>query len=210
MTLAKRIALHISRLQMGQGQEMRRTQFAELVPQPSSVVMLGDSITEGGDWHDGFQNPNTITRGSGGETAEQVLARTDTAINAPRAVFILIGTNDLVLRYTPEEVAANVSAILRRIQAATPGTRLYVQSIMPRGPRWRQSITITNTLLAVVARQHDAEYLDLWPALADDNGNLRRGFSLDGLHLTGAGYRAWCDELDPHMAELATSPAVGA
>lgn len=203
MTLAKKIALYIADKQIGRGQEMRRTQFAELVPPPRATVMLGDSITEGGLWNEWFPDQNIVNRGIGGETAEQVLARADSAINASRALFLLIGTNDLMLRYTPEEIAANVSAILRRIAAGSPGTQCYVQSIMPRGTRWRGSITATNSLLSAVARRQKAEYLDLWPALDDGAGSLRPGFSLDGLHLTGMGYRAWCGVLKPHMATIA-------
>jgi len=203
MSLANRIALYITGRRMAPGQEMKRTQFAELVPQPKAVVMLGDSITEGGIWNEWLPNQNILNRGIGGETAPQVLARTHTAISEPKAVFLLIGTNDLTLRYAPGEIAANVEAILQRIHATAPDAKLYVQSIMPRGRRWRTSITATNPMLAQVARQQEAEYLDLWPTLADEQGNLREGFSLDGLHLTGAGYRAWCGVLRPHITKEA-------
>jgi hypothetical protein len=37
----------------------------------------------------------------------------------------------------------------------------------------------------------NAQYLDLWPALADDAGDLRREYTEDGLHLNGPGYAAW-------------------
>jgi lysophospholipase L1-like esterase len=205
MTLSKRMALAIAGRQMGRGQEMRRTQFAELVPLPGAVVMLGDSITEGGIWDEWFPERAVVNRGIGGETAEQVLARIDSAINAPTAVFLLIGTNDLVLRYAPQEIAANVSAILRRIHEVAPDAARYVQSIMPRGPRWRDSITITNSKLAVLAQQEGAEFLNLWPAMADHSGSLRTGFTLDGLHLTGMGYRAWCEVLEPHISASLTA-----
>ena len=101
MSLANRIALYITGRRMAPGQEMKRTQFAELVPQPKAVVMLGDSITEGGIWNEWFPNQNILNRGIGGETAPQVLARTHTAISEPKAVFLLKGTNDLTLRYAP-------------------------------------------------------------------------------------------------------------
>ena len=50
-----------------------------------------------------------------------------------------------------------------------------------------------------IAEGAGADYLDVWPALADDEGGLRRAFTSDFLHLNGLGYAAWADVLRPHL-----------
>lgn len=43
----------------------------------------------------------------------------------------MIGTNDLAVGITPEEVAANVEKLLDRFAEESPWTKIYVQSILP-------------------------------------------------------------------------------
>lgn len=74
-----------------------------------------------------------------------------------------------------------------------------IQSVMPRALKYRPRIAVLNGRYRALAKEHDATYLDLWPALSDGNGALRPDFSLDKLHLNGAGYRAWVGELGPYV-----------
>ena len=76
-------------------QRARQTQLALLPTLPGRVVLLGDSITEGGVWNELLPELPVLNRGVGGETSAQVLARLDLVLNAPSAVVLLIGTNDL-------------------------------------------------------------------------------------------------------------------
>jgi len=45
------------------------------------------------------------------------------------------------------------------------------------------------------ADQHRVEYLDLQSLFKDREGNLGEEYSLDGLHLNGAAYTIWAEEL---------------
>ena len=51
-----------------------------------------------------------------------------------------------------------------------------------------------------------AQYLDLWPALALDDGEINPAFSDDRLHLNDAGYEAWLGELRPALDRLRELP----
>ena len=74
---------------------MRRSQFEALPKVADAVVFLGDSITEGGVWDEWFRELLTLNRGIGGDTVGGVLDRLDSALYEPRAISLLIGTNDL-------------------------------------------------------------------------------------------------------------------
>ena len=187
---------------MEPGQISRASQFAQFPTPDGQVVMLGDSITESGIWQEWFAGMPVLNRGIGGETSADLLRRLDTAIGRPTAVFLLIGTNDLTLGVSLREIISNVRALLAEIERRAPGTRVVVQSVMPRTPRYREDLHLLNRAYqAIVAEANgDVEYLDLWPALADEQGDLIKAYGEDRLHLNGPGYAAWVDVLRPHVA----------
>lgn len=201
-SLRLRAALYVTEKTLGKAQRSRRSQFEILTPPPRSIVLLGDSITEGGMWDEWLPEYHVVNRGIGGETAAQVLERIDSVAYDPAAVFLLIGTNDLTLGYSIESITENVEKIIERVKELAPGAPIHVQSVMPRGPRWRQRVLRLNAAVSQVARRTGAQYVDLWPALEGVDGALKRNYTMDDLHLTGAGYRAWVEVLRPVMATV--------
>lgn len=180
----------------------RASQLPTLDVEPDRIVFLGDSLTEAGEWGEWFPDAPVLNRGVAGDVSAGVLARLDSAIKAPRAVFLLIGTNDLGFGVPPAEIVDNVCETLAAIDRRAPGTRVYLQSVMPRSADYSSDIRLLNAeyrRLASAARG-EVVFVDLWPALADPDGTLRRGFTSDGLHLTGAGYRAWLEVIRPLVA----------
>ena len=185
-------------------QVARRTQFEVLGPAHGHLVMLGDSITEGGNWNEWFSDLPVVNRGIGGEVSGQVLARLHTAIDQPRAVVLLIGTNDLAFDIPQQQIAQNVGSILATIQRTAPGTPVVVQSVMPRALAFRDEILALNQRYrdVVAAAPEHVRYLDLWPALATHEGALRPELTEDKLHLNGSGYAEWVEALRPIVAEV--------
>ncbi|MFE3030016.1 GDSL-type esterase/lipase family protein, partial [Nocardia tengchongensis] len=134
---------------------------------------------------------------------DDLRARLDTAIDAPAAIFLLIGTNDLGLGETPGRVAEKLRRLVEEIRERAPHAPLHLQSVMPRKAKFAERIRELNAAAWQIAAEADAAYIDLWPALADSNGALRPEFTRDGLHLSGEGYAAWIDVLRPHVAAVA-------
>jgi lysophospholipase L1-like esterase len=166
--------------------------------------MLGDSITEFGNWNEWFPDVPVVNRGIGGEISGQVLERLDSAIDHPLGVFLLVGTNDLAFDVAPLEIAHNVASILQEIERVAPGTPVVVQSVMPRALVFRDEIVALNLLFQnLVANAPDCvRYLDLWDALATPEGALRPELTEDKLHLNGNGYREWVGAIRPIMTEF--------
>ncbi|NEN05344.1 hypothetical protein G3T36_05615 [Diaminobutyricibacter tongyongensis] len=194
----------ISRL-LRTAQDARRAQFKALGPQRAHIVMLGDSITEFGIWEEWFADSPMSNRGIGGEISGQVLTRLNSAIDRPRAVFLLIGTNDLAFGIPRDEIVHNVATIVTTIEQLAPGTPVVLQSVMPRALAFRDEILALNQLYRelVEAAPAHVRYLDLWPALATPEGALRPEFTEDKLHLNGNGYAAWVKQLQPIVTEPA-------
>ena len=179
---------------------MRRSQFETLPPVTGRVLFLGDSITEQGLWDEWFPHLATLNRGIGGNTVGDVLERLDTALYEPRLVSLLVGTNDLSglgRSRKPDDIAAQMRELVARIRKRAPGAPLIVNSVMPRGRRYADRIRRLNTHCQAITAEAGGIWVDLWPALAAADGSLRSDLTADGLHLNGAGYRAWVDVLSP-------------
>jgi lysophospholipase L1-like esterase len=172
-----------------------------------SIVFLGDSITGHGAWADWFPERDVRNLGVSGNTTDDVIARLDdVTATHPEAIALLIGTNDLGTRKSVEHLVRNVEYLLVTLRRALPGTRMLVQSIMPRGREFAAQIQDANRHLRQFAPSVNAQYLDLWPALALDDGEIDPRFSDDRVHLTEAGYQAWLDELRPALERLDDAP----
>ncbi|MDQ0031503.1 GDSL-type esterase/lipase family protein [Arthrobacter bambusae] len=187
---------------------MRRSQFKELPLPPQRVLFLGDSITEGGQWDEWFPQLQTLNRGIGGDDVQGVLTRLDTAIHDPVAISLLIGTNDLGgAKRKAEDIAASIQELVKEIRKRAPKAPFLINSVMPRRRKYRENITFLNSLLRNIAARENAVFVDLWPALADDNGALREEFTADALHLNGLGYAAWAKVLRSEFSTLGLVPA---
>ena len=184
------------------GRQNRREQFAALPPPPGHVLFLGDSITEGAEWAEWFPELPTLNRGINGDTVAGVRSRLGTAINAPAAISLLIGTNDiggLGQSSDPDRIAAATHDLVRSIAEAAPGIPVVFTGVMPRSASFARRIQRLNALTRGMAKAEGLTYVDVWAALADERGEIRRAFSHDRLHLNGEGYRVWADALRPHL-----------
>ena len=173
------------------------SQFEALPVEPGSVVFLGDSITEGGSWHELFPGVPVHNRGIGGDITTGVLARLpQVTAGRPGKVFLKIGTNDLGAGAAEAEIVVNIGEIVDRIHAESSGTEVYVQSLLPRGTDYRERIESLNDRLRAAAPEHGASFVDLYPLFLADDGSIRDELANDELHLMGAGYEIWRDAID--------------
>ncbi|MEO6943094.1 MAG: GDSL-type esterase/lipase family protein [Lacisediminihabitans sp.] len=172
-----------------------------------TIVFLGDSITQNGDWASWFPEANTVNLGVSGDTTDDVLLRLDAAVEAaPDSILLLIGTNDLGTRQSVEHLVRNIQLMLVQLRRELPGTRMLVQSILPRAREFADRVQDANIHLRQFAATVHAQYLDLWPAFAEHDGEINPAYSDDRLHLTAAGYEAWLGELRPALHRLKDEP----
>ena len=163
------------------------------------IVFLGDSITEWFPLDEMFPDLPIKNRGISGDTTDGVLRRLHQITGSqPRQIFLKIGTNDIGFGHSHGRIVANYEEILARIQAESPQTEVFVQSVLPR-QRYARRIQRLNAEIHTLALKYNYHYLDLFPAFADERGSLRREFTNDGLHLLYAGYAQWHKLLVPHL-----------
>ncbi|RRC97029.1 serine acetyltransferase [Prevotella sp. OH937_COT-195] len=179
-----------------------------------TIVMLGDSMTEFGfDWNERLKGANIVNRGIMSDTADGVLYRLDKILAGhPKAIFLMIGINDLSHNLTAQQVATMVNRVVRKIRNDAPNTKLYVESCLPINEgfgRWKTlsgrsgQIPEINRQVMEYCKSMDVEFINLYPRfLRHGTDQLRKELTRDGLHLSPAGYKIWGYELRPYIREL--------
>lgn len=174
---------------------MRVAQFASrqlwAPPAAGGVAMVGDSITEGGDWEALAPGATTVNFGISWDRTTGLLNRLDQIRAArPSKIVLLIGTNDLNGGASPEEVAANTRRVVEALAGIVPAERILMQAVLPRQAEFRGRIEDLNRRLQTIAEEAGAVYFDLYtPFLVGDG--LDPATTYDSLHLNEEGYRRW-------------------
>ncbi len=185
----------------------RKSAYEQIPNRKGEIVFLGNSITEQGTWRELFQNNHIVNRGIGGDTTDGVLYRLDEVTTShPDKIFLLIGTNDLRNEKTPEYITQRITQITEKIKKDSPNTELYLQSVFPtynRSERPIFSIKEINKGIQKLADNHNVIFINLFSHFSnpDDNEQLYREFSLDGLHLNGKGYLKWKTLIENYVNE---------
>jgi len=178
------------------------SQFEELAKRTKGnpIVMLGNSITDGFMTNEYLPEYKIINRGISGDITQGLLDRLASSVVAlkPSMLFIMIGTNDIARGFSDSLILANYETLVQEISTKSPKTKIVIESILPtrnRPERSNERIDTLNRKLKEFADQHRVEYLDLQSLFKDREGNLGEEYSLDGLHLNGAAYTIWAEEL---------------
>ncbi|RBQ30769.1 lipolytic protein [Arcobacter sp. FW59] len=173
------------------------SQFEVLMDKNSDIttMMLGDSITDEGEWSEllGFKVHN---RGISGDTTDGVLDRLKTVSANVKQVFIMIGVNDIMRGKSAEYVFENYKKIIKYLQEKD--IKIVIQSTLYIGESRKQNfnskIEKLNKDLKEFAKNNQIIFIDLNPIFTK-NKTLLKEFTYDDLHLNGKSYILWSNEL---------------
>lgn len=191
----------------------RKVSLFELLPINSNdIVFLGNSITDGGELQELLNMPNVKNRGISSDVISGVEKRTaQVMLGKPKKLFLLIGINDVSHNLTVKQLATRYERLVKNIRMLSPSTEVYLQSVMPVNNDFKRykslvgkekTIKAFNKEIERIAKANGCTFIDLTPALADPaTGKLCRSFTNDGLHLTGAGYKAWMNVVKPYIVK---------
>lgn len=172
------------------------------------VVFFGDSITEllnVSDWYGEYSLRSGLevyNRGIGGDTTLGLYKRaTENVICIkPKAVVILIGTNDIGIGFDTEFLNTNMEKNLQLFRKECPDCKVILQAIYPviegrAGKRKNKIILEANRKYKTLCEKYGATYVDLTDNLIDEKGNLKAEYTYDGLHLSAKGYEVTTKEI---------------
>lgn len=174
------------------------SQFEVLMEQNNDIttMMIGDSITDEGEWSEllGIKVQN---RGISGDTTDGVLDRLHTVGPNIKQVFIMIGVNDIMRGKSSEYVFENYKKILKYFQEKN--IKVVIQSTLYIGESRKQDfnpkIEKLNKDLKDFAKNNQIYIIDLNPIFAPSK-ILLKNYTTDDLHLNGKAYLLWVNELE--------------
>lgn len=190
----------------------QRASLFDMLPVDSnSIVMLGNSLTHGCEWHELFGMPNVLNRGINGDIVQGIRERVEPIVKGhPKKIFLLSGVNDVSHNLTADSIVEALGSLISYIREQTPETKLYVESLLPINNSFKryknifgkeQVIRDINAKLEGVVKSKGATWINVYPAFCDEESNLRSDLTNDGLHLLGPGYMIWRDLLLPYILE---------
>lgn len=187
------------------------TKIKEVEKVPDNYLFLGDSITDFYDLDKYYPDLPVVNSGISGNTTEDIL--NDMKKRAyqynPSKVFLLIGTNDLDLKHSKEDIIKNIEEILEDIRNNRPKAELYLESIYPvnhdirrnnAGNRQNNDIREINKELKKYCKKNKITYIDMYDLLKDEEGNLKEEYTKDGLHLSDKGYEVVTKEIKQRIS----------
>jgi lysophospholipase L1-like esterase len=172
-------------------------ELKRLPADPKRVVFMGDSITDGWPLAEAFPGRPYVNRGISGQTTAQMLVRMypDVIALQPAAMVLLAGTNDIAANNGPQTfdmIKQNLMAMVELAQvhhikvilcALTPISGKQAEHRPPA------DILKLNAWLKEYAAKTRSAFVDYHAATVDAQGELRSGYSDDGLHPNARGYQ---------------------
>ncbi|MEX2114298.1 MAG: platelet-activating factor acetylhydrolase IB subunit [Pirellulales bacterium] len=194
----------------------RHNAFNERVEQGNvDLILIGDSITQGWEgagkdvWASHYAKRNAVNLGIGGDRTQHVLWRLENGNIegiSPKLAVLMIGTNNSNgADNTADEIAAGIEAIVAKLRAQLPQTKVLVLAIFPRGEKpnpQREKNAKASEIASKLADDKNVFYLDIGPKFLGDDGSLSKDIMPDFLHLTPRGYEIWAEAIEPQVAEL--------
>lgn len=164
------------------------------------IVMIGDSITDGGLWDELLKNNLVQNRGIGGDTTDGVLDRLSSINQKIEIAFIMIGINAISRHKSVDEVFENYKKIIENLHKKE--IKIYIQSTLYVGEnqpkRLNKSVELLNQKLQEYSINNNLTFIDL-NKLLSPNKVLEKKFSLDEVHLNGDGYQLWSEEIKKYL-----------
>ncbi len=165
-----------------------------------NIVFFGDSITEQYKLDKFFHEPYIINKGVGGDKTEDLLERIEKDVYQynPSDVIILVGINDILHDINDDDILLNIETIVNDIKLNRPAANIFVESIYPINEKlinenkehkvYNKNIKSINKEIKQMCLQNGVTYINVFDSLTDEEGNLKRLYTKEGLHLTNLGY----------------------
>ena len=197
-------------------QEKIQTKYRHLnqvsVVEPD-ILFIGDSIVEYYPLQELFGTSKTIVnRGIRGYQTGLLLENLDAHLygGVVDKIVLLIGTNDIGKDVPVNEALNNLESIIQSIARDYPLTEIKLLSILPvnEGEEYKQTVYIrTNEKIQkwnqaykeLASAYMQVEFAPVFDSLIDQEGQLKKDYTTDGLHLSVTGYQVLTKALKDYL-----------
>ena len=183
-----------------------------------NLIFIGDSITHyfGGEptakivragevWKKYYGQRNAVNMGFGWDHTQHVLWRLENGeIDgiAPKVTVLMIGVNNILRSYTPEQTAEGIRAILDIIEKKLPQTKILLIGVLPFGNPPSHKVKATNAIIAKFQDGQRIQFIDVGERFLKPDGSIDNELMPGALHPNDKGYQAFAESIEPKLAEM--------
>jgi lysophospholipase L1-like esterase len=198
------------------------------------IYFEGDSITRRwgaldypkllDHWKKNFYGWNAANFAWGGDRVQNILWRLQNGELdnvQPKVIVLQAGTNNIGSRRPSEgdddpritEVTEGIKTIITLFRKKVPEAIIILTGIFPRNDNRNNPtgvmpvINKINENISKLADGKAVRYININNKLANEDGILYDGMTMDKLHLAQPGYQIWADALKPIFTEILGPPA---
>ena len=177
-------------------------------PTKGGILFVGSSSIRMWDVQHSFPELLVVNRGFGGSQIEDSTHFAERIIGThePRAIVFYAGDNDIGSGKSAETVAAHFEQFVAKVRGKLPETEILFIAIKPSGSRWKHIETqraANERIRTICERGPRLTFVDVVkPMLGKDGQPREELFLKDRLHMTGAGYAIWNEQLRPLLQKI--------
>lgn len=198
--------------------EQTKPQTVKGSPVQGDYACFNDSAFFGNSRFEGLKNlrlvPNVYTKvglnvktalTATGSDGASIIGKLNSGVSFEN-VFIMFGDNEI--GYSDSWIISNYRTLINKVREYQPNANIYVVSILPISKATSDKNTYNysngrivemNAQIKSMCSSLGVGYIDVWSAMADDNGRLPDSASSDGVHF-GKSY--YCIMLNRIKSEL--------
>lgn len=195
---------------------MRASYFGMLPVKEGDVLMIGDEMLHGGEWHELLNCKKVKNRGTGwgypGATITNVLAEIPVILKGrsdngePSKVFLYVGAADANGSTDLATLKNNYQTLVSKIREQATNTKIYIQALLPTSNAATNSNRVVpfNTKLKEIANSmNNVEYVDIYTPMVE-NGVANNTY-FKGNYVYGKGYAKLSQIIAPLIGNEATA-----
>ena len=194
-------------------------QSEEIYPLDNNDIMiLGNNLVGGAEWHELLGNPNVKARYTWPDVVNSLPALAKKiAANHPKAIVLQSSYNlvenmpkghNLSADFDADIIVEKMQEAINAVREISPETEILIQSLIPVNSSYEKyaqfagtakKVKAANKKLQKLAKKNKVTWVDVYPAMIDENGELKAEYTNDGFKLMGKGYSAWSEILKPYI-----------
>lgn len=175
---------------------MRNTYFSMYPVADKDILIIGDEMIHGGEWHELLQSPRIKNRGTGWGYGGPNLTHTLNAIpvilhngkQCPAKICLYAGVSDVNSNADVNAACNNYKKIIEKIRSLAPQTQLFLMGLQPTSNTAinQRIVTFNEQLKNWAKNDSKIDYIDLYTDFAENGVASSKYFN--GNYLYGMGY----------------------
>lgn len=197
---------------LGGSEGMRLSAFGMLPVAEGDILLIGDEMVHGGEWHELLGSGKVKSRGTGWGYPGPGIANLTKSVpvilkgradnGEPAKIFLYAGAADANGSDAVSDIKTRYEALVAAVRADAPTAQIYVQALLPTSnatTNTNRVVPVNEALQQIAEANENVTYVDDYTPFVS-NGVANTAY-FNGNYLYGKGYAKLAQLLAAHMGE---------